>query len=54
MFVFQDWKNTLLAADAELDAENKHGLTKATGKPESSAKEDALDCLAGSYRKLDI
>ena len=44
----------MLACDAEFDAEAKYGLIKATAKSGPTAKGDAMDCLAGSYRKLDI
>ncbi|KAL4217917.1 hypothetical protein ACF0H5_022656 [Mactra antiquata] len=50
----EDWMKTLLAADAQFDAEAKYGLVKSTGVKKSSAKDDALDCLAGSYRKLEV
>lgn len=51
---FQDWKEELLACDAEFDAEAKFGLIKSTGKIESSAKGDAMDGMTGSFRKLDV
>ncbi|XP_052762894.1 alpha-tocopherol transfer protein-like isoform X1 [Mya arenaria] len=50
----EDWMKTLLESDAYFDSQEKFGLATAAGKPETSRKEDALDCLAGSYRKLDI
>jgi hypothetical protein len=45
---------TLMASDAEFDSEEKFGLIRPTSKPTTACKDDALDCLAGSYRKLDI
>ena len=52
--LMQDWMKTLMDSDSYFDSEAKFGMAKSTGKPETSRKEDALDCLAGSYRKLDI
>lgn len=49
----QDWAKILQDSDAEFDAEAKYGLIKSSGLKESSSNV-TVDCLAGTYKKLDI
>ncbi|XP_052239478.1 alpha-tocopherol transfer protein-like isoform X4 [Dreissena polymorpha] len=52
-FSNEDWMKTLMDSDSHFDSEAKYCLVKSTGKSETS-KETTVDCLAGSYRNLDI
>lgn len=49
----QDWAKILLDSDTEFDAEAKYGLIRSSGLKESSSNV-AVDCLAGTYKKLEI
>lgn len=53
-FSNKDWAETLLKCDEEFDQEAKYGLLDSTAKSTKSSKADAMECLVGSYRKLDV
>ncbi|XP_021376046.1 alpha-tocopherol transfer protein-like [Mizuhopecten yessoensis] len=53
-FSNKDWAEKLLACDEQFDQEAKYGLMDATAKASKSSKADAMECLVGSYRKLDV
>lgn len=49
----KDWMEELLKLDAHFDNEAKYGLLDTTmQKP--TLKEDAMECMVGSYRKLEV
>ncbi|VDI04485.1 Hypothetical predicted protein [Mytilus galloprovincialis] len=49
----KEWMEELLKLDAHFDNEAKYGLVDGTLK-KPTMKEDAIDCMVGSYRKLDV
>ncbi|VDI25747.1 Hypothetical predicted protein [Mytilus galloprovincialis] len=49
----KEWKDELLKLDEHFDNEAKYGLVDGTLK-KPTIKEDAIDCMVGSYRKLDV
>ncbi|XP_060066863.1 alpha-tocopherol transfer protein-like [Ylistrum balloti] len=53
-FSNKDWAETLLKCDEQFDQEAKYGLLDSTTKATKSSKADAMECLVGSYRKLDV
>ncbi|XP_052085433.1 alpha-tocopherol transfer protein-like [Mytilus californianus] len=49
----KEWMDELLRLDAHFDNEAKYGLVDGKLK-KPTMKEDAIDCMVGSYRKLDV
>ncbi|XP_053382425.1 alpha-tocopherol transfer protein-like isoform X3 [Mercenaria mercenaria] len=53
-FSNEEWTRTLLACEDEFVEDSKYGLVKAIAKPQTTCKDDTLDCLAGSYMNIDM
>ena len=50
----QEWKEKLLACEAQFAEENKFGLLDMTIPAKQAKKQDATESLGGTFRKLNV
>ena len=50
----QEWKEKLLACEAQFVEENKFGLVDMTIPAKQEKKRDAMESLGGTFRKLNV
>ena len=50
----QEWKEKLLECEAQFAEENKYGLLDMTIPAKQEKKQDAMESLGGTFRKLNV
>lgn len=53
-FFFQEWIQRLLKFDAEFEEESKYGFEELQVASKHLIKDEAMECLVGTYRSLDV
>ena len=50
----QEWNEILQSCEGEFDEDAKYGILDGSENVKKEKNQDAMECLVGSYRKLDV